>query len=191
MPLHRAPAAEGGKGPRTAIGLSADRRRAWIVVVDGREKGHSTGADHAALVAPFRELCASDAMGFDGGGLSTLAIADNKGAVVCSLRWRLRANRVIAARSSGLHAPGPTPASGSKRYLGEAGLANGPDTRLMRVPMRTNAPVRCRSPTNLANAARRARPDHHPIIGASTSVRLTICPRKRGPKAAPAKLCCD
>lgn len=82
VPLHRALLAEGGKGPRTAFGLSADRRRAWIVVIDGRQKGYSMGADNPMLVALFRELGAADAMSFDGGGSSTLAIAEGKGATV-------------------------------------------------------------------------------------------------------------
>lgn len=82
VPLHRALAAEGGKGPRTAFGLSSDLRRAWIVVIDGRQKGYSMGADNAALVALFRSLGASDAMSFDGGGSSTLAIAMDDGATV-------------------------------------------------------------------------------------------------------------
>lgn len=82
VPLHRSLAAEGGKGPRTAFGLSADRRRAWIVVIDGRQKGYSMGADNDALVTLFRDLGASDAMSFDGGGSSTLAIARGKGATV-------------------------------------------------------------------------------------------------------------
>lgn len=82
VPIYRALLAEGGKGPRTAIGLSADRRRAWIVVVDGRQKGYSMGADNTALVALFRELGAGDAMSFDGGGSSTLAMADGKDAIV-------------------------------------------------------------------------------------------------------------
>ncbi|MBJ6123515.1 phosphodiester glycosidase family protein [Sphingomonas sp. BT553] len=82
VPLHRSLAAEGGKGPRTAFGLSANGRRAWIVVVDGRQKGYSMGADNAALVTLFRELGGSDAMSFDGGGSSTLAIADGKSATV-------------------------------------------------------------------------------------------------------------
>ena len=82
VPLHRALLAEGGKGPRTAFGVSADRRRAWIVVVDGRQKGYSMGADNDALVTLFRDLGASDAMSFDGGGSSTLVIAQGKGATV-------------------------------------------------------------------------------------------------------------
>lgn len=82
VPIHRALALEGGKGPRTAFGLSADHRRAWIVVIDGRQKGYSMGADNAALVALFQSLGASDAMSFDGGGSSTLAVADGRGAIV-------------------------------------------------------------------------------------------------------------
>lgn len=82
VPLHRALVAEGGKGPRTAFGLSADRRRAWIIVIDGRQKGYSMGADNTALIALFRELGASDAMSFDGGGSSTLAVAQGRGASV-------------------------------------------------------------------------------------------------------------
>ncbi|MEH3099061.1 phosphodiester glycosidase family protein [Sphingomonas adhaesiva] len=82
IPLQRALAAEGGKGPRTAFGLSADRRRAWIVIIDGRQKGYSMGADNNALVALFRSLGASDAMSFDGGGSSTLAVAEGTGAAV-------------------------------------------------------------------------------------------------------------
>ena len=82
VPIHRALLAEGGKGPRTAIGLSADRRRGWVVVVDGRQKGYSMGADNTALVALFRDLGASDAMSFDGGGSSTLVVAQGRDANV-------------------------------------------------------------------------------------------------------------
>ena len=82
VPLHRALQAEGGKGPRTAFGLSTDGRRGWIVVIDGRQKGYSMGANNAALVALFRELGASDAMSFDGGGSTTLAVARGGGATV-------------------------------------------------------------------------------------------------------------
>lgn len=82
VPIHRALAGEGGKGPRTAFGLSADHRHAWIVVVDGRQKGYSMGADNSALIGLFQSLGASDAMSFDGGGSSTLASADGHEAIV-------------------------------------------------------------------------------------------------------------
>lgn len=65
--------------PRTAFGVSADRRRAWIVVVDGRQPG-SKGITLGDLAALFRTLGASDAINLDGGGSATLAAegADGK-----------------------------------------------------------------------------------------------------------------
>lgn len=58
--------------PRTALGLSPDRRTAWIVVVDGRLAGYSLGASLPKLAALFSALGASDAINLDGGGSSTL-----------------------------------------------------------------------------------------------------------------------
>ena len=74
-PLHRSLSAN-GRGPRTAVGVSADGKRAWIVVVDGRQEGYSLGASNADLVTIFGELGARDAMSFDGGGSAALAIED-------------------------------------------------------------------------------------------------------------------
>lgn len=65
--------------PRTAIGISADRKRAWIVVVDGRQKGYSDGATLEALSTLFLELGASDAINLDGGGSSTMVVAGEDG----------------------------------------------------------------------------------------------------------------
>jgi exopolysaccharide biosynthesis protein len=64
------------KGPRTAFGLSADRKTAWLVVIDGRQAGYSMGASLPELTALFRELGAADAINLDGGGSATMAIAD-------------------------------------------------------------------------------------------------------------------
>ncbi|MFZ5746321.1 MAG: phosphodiester glycosidase family protein, partial [Pseudomonadota bacterium] len=64
--------------PRTAFGISADRRRAWIVVVDGRQ-ADSKGMSLADLTALFRRLGASDAINLDGGGSSTLAVEGSDG----------------------------------------------------------------------------------------------------------------
>ena len=65
--------------PRTAIGVSADRKRAWIVVVDGRQPD-AVGASLPELAQIFAELGASDALNLDGGGSTTLAAegADGK-----------------------------------------------------------------------------------------------------------------
>lgn len=65
--------------PRTAIGISADRKRAWIVVVDGRQKGYSDGVTLEALSTLFLELGASDAINLDGGGSSTMVVAGEDG----------------------------------------------------------------------------------------------------------------
>ncbi|AHE51890.1 phosphodiester glycosidase family protein [Sphingomonas sanxanigenens] len=59
--------------PRTAFGLSKDRRTAWIVTVDGRQPD-SLGMTLPRLTALFRQLGASDAINLDGGGSSTLAV---------------------------------------------------------------------------------------------------------------------
>jgi len=68
--------------PRSAIGLSPDRRTAWIVVVDGRQKEYSVGASLNQLTDIFIELGANDAINLDGGGSSTLVVADAAGAPV-------------------------------------------------------------------------------------------------------------
>lgn len=65
--------------PRTAIGVSADQRRGWIVVVDGRQDGYSTGATLTALTELFVELGASNAINLDGGGSTTLVVAGKGG----------------------------------------------------------------------------------------------------------------
>jgi exopolysaccharide biosynthesis protein len=62
-----------GRHPRTAFGLSQDKKRGWLVLVDGRQAA-SAGATLAELAARMRELGAYDALNFDGGGSSALAI---------------------------------------------------------------------------------------------------------------------
>jgi hypothetical protein len=66
--------------PRTAMGLSADGRRGWIIVVDGRQAGYSEGATLSALTDLFVELGASNAINLDGGGSATLVVAGENGA---------------------------------------------------------------------------------------------------------------
>lgn len=64
--------------PRTAFGISADRKRAWMVVVDGRQPW-SVGATLDELAAVLRQLGASEAVNFDGGGSSTMVLDDGAG----------------------------------------------------------------------------------------------------------------
>lgn len=65
--------------PRTAMGVSADGRRGWMVVVDGRQKGYSDGATLQALTDLFVELGASNAINLDGGGSTTLVVEGEGG----------------------------------------------------------------------------------------------------------------
>jgi Phosphodiester glycosidase len=67
------------KGPRTAFGLSADRKTAWLVVIDGRQAGYSMGASLPEMVKLFRELGATDAINLDGGGSAAMAVAGKDG----------------------------------------------------------------------------------------------------------------
>ena len=65
-----------GCHPRTAYGLSADRRYLYIAVVDGRNKRWSLGVKGAELGALMIEAGASDAVNMDGGGSSTMCYWD-------------------------------------------------------------------------------------------------------------------
>jgi len=77
--LPSAPAARTALHPRTAVGLDAAGRRAWLVVVDGRQSGHSEGVTLAELASLLRALGASEGLNLDGGGTSTLVIEDASG----------------------------------------------------------------------------------------------------------------
>lgn len=57
--------------PRSALGLGADGRTLWLVVVDGR-RPWSVGMSLVELGDAMRELGATEAMNLDGGGSSTL-----------------------------------------------------------------------------------------------------------------------
>ncbi|MEM7626016.1 MAG: phosphodiester glycosidase family protein [Planctomycetota bacterium] len=63
--------------PRTAVGLSADRRVLWLVVVDGKQPRYSEGLGLSELAALLQELGVADAINLDGGGSSTLAVRDD------------------------------------------------------------------------------------------------------------------
>ena len=64
--------------PRTAFGLSANRRFLYILVVDGRQKGYSEGASCHELAQLLQLAGASDALNMDGGGSTTLVLWDAK-----------------------------------------------------------------------------------------------------------------
>lgn len=65
---------EKGRNPRTAIGVSQDKTKAIIMAIDGR--GSSIGATHIELGNLLKEYGAYDAIHFDGGGSTTMALRE-------------------------------------------------------------------------------------------------------------------
>jgi hypothetical protein len=68
--------------PRTAVGLNQAGTRLIIVVVDGRQPGYSEGVTLAELAEIMVEQGAYRATDLDGGGSSTLVMADENGKAV-------------------------------------------------------------------------------------------------------------
>ena len=67
--------------PRTAYGLSKDRRYMFIMTVDGRMEGFSEGVTTTELGEWIRRCGAADALNMDGGGSTTLVVSDGKGGI--------------------------------------------------------------------------------------------------------------
>ena len=65
--------------PRTAAGVSADGRTLWLLTVDGRQTRWSGGATTPELAQWLRALGADDAINLDGGGTTTMVVADAEG----------------------------------------------------------------------------------------------------------------
>jgi uncharacterized protein YigE (DUF2233 family) len=58
--------------PRTAVGVSRDGTTVWLAVVDGRQPGHSRGADLYQLGEFMLGLGCWDVLNLDGGGSSVM-----------------------------------------------------------------------------------------------------------------------
>ena len=67
--------------PRTAIGLTADRRTLLLFVVDGRQPGYSVGVTMPELSEIAVKYGAQVALNLDGGGSSTLVVQGADGDV--------------------------------------------------------------------------------------------------------------
>lgn len=67
-----------GHHPRTALGLSRDRKTLFLVVADGRRRG-ARGMSGTQLAELFVELGAANALNMDGGGSSELWIRKERG----------------------------------------------------------------------------------------------------------------
>jgi exopolysaccharide biosynthesis protein len=65
--------------PRTAIGYSNNGRYLYLVVVDGRQPFYSEGITLSELADLMISLGARYAMNLDGGGSSTMVVADRTG----------------------------------------------------------------------------------------------------------------
>ncbi|MBU6366055.1 MAG: phosphodiester glycosidase family protein [Gemmatimonadetes bacterium] len=65
--------------PRTAVGVAAGGRRVLLLVVDGRQPGHSVGIGTRPLAELLRALGARDAINLDGGGSSALVVRARDG----------------------------------------------------------------------------------------------------------------
>ncbi|MBL9126652.1 MAG: phosphodiester glycosidase family protein, partial [Verrucomicrobiales bacterium] len=65
--------------PRTALGVSEDKRHLFLIVIDGRQPGYSNGAFDYETAAWLLLVGAHDAINLDGGGSSTLVVEDSLG----------------------------------------------------------------------------------------------------------------
>lgn len=78
--------------PRTAVGMSQDRRYLFMMTIDGRQTGWSDGADWHDTAEWLKRFGASDGLNLDGGGSTTMAKADCVGGAV-----RLNRSSFVAA----------------------------------------------------------------------------------------------
>lgn len=70
---------DGNVNPRTALGLSEDGRYLFLICIDGRQPGYSSGAYDFETAAWLLLLGAFDAVNLDGGGSTTMVMADSTG----------------------------------------------------------------------------------------------------------------
>jgi hypothetical protein len=66
--------------PRTVVALNKAHTKMWLVIVDGRQEGYSEGITLAELATELIDLGAHEAINFDGGGSTALAV-EGKGVV--------------------------------------------------------------------------------------------------------------
>lgn len=62
--------------PRTAVAVDPATRTLWLVVVDGRQPGYSTGMTLPELTQLLEGLGAREALNLDGGGSTVLVVRD-------------------------------------------------------------------------------------------------------------------
>jgi hypothetical protein len=80
------------RDPRTAFGVSQDRRYLYLLTLDGRQPGWSDGADWYNTALWLQRFGAHDGINVDGGGSTTSVMADCQGKAV-----RLNRSSFVAA----------------------------------------------------------------------------------------------
>lgn len=91
--------------PRTAVGLTEDRRTLLLMVVDGRQPGYSEGVTLSELGEAMLERGAFDAIELDGGGSSTMVTREDDGSVRvlnCPIHTRLACRQRPVANHLGI-----------------------------------------------------------------------------------------
>lgn len=94
--------------PRTAVGFDPRRDVLWLVVVDGRQGGYSSGMTLPELAEVFETLGVPEALNLDGGGSSVMVVGgrtasrpsdeDGERAVVNALMLRRDAGFCVPGR---------------------------------------------------------------------------------------------
>ena len=84
--------------PRTGAGVSADGKTLWLLVVDGRQVGTSEGCTTVEMAGWLRAMGAEAGVNLDGGGTTTMVLADAEGKPVII-------NRPIHAGIPGMERP--------------------------------------------------------------------------------------
>jgi hypothetical protein len=62
--------------PRTAVAIDEGGETLWLMLVDGRQRGYSEGMTNAEMAGLALELGAFQALNLDGGGSTTLVVAE-------------------------------------------------------------------------------------------------------------------
>jgi len=87
--------------PRTALGISADKRYLFLLTIDGRQSGYSIGAYDWETAGWLQMVGASDGINMDGGGSTTMDMSDAAGHSVAlnrsSLVWAYGYERTVGA----------------------------------------------------------------------------------------------
>lgn len=81
--------------PRTAVGYSQDRKKVFMVVLDGRQKDYSVGATTGQLAAILKAMGASEGVNLDGGGSSCMVVNGEVKNITSDSSERAVANALI------------------------------------------------------------------------------------------------